>query len=155
TIDHSPRGFRYVHMQRDSFENPFRMFGVQKSLAITSPAPDARVPSLGEIQVNAYHTSDAVKSVRSRVDRGGWKPLKASGAFTWFGKAPKLDEGRHTLEVEAVAGGGLRWSRTEKFNVTGDRPVPIEPGADWTQLHGDPGHTGVAADTLEPENLGL
>ena len=33
TIDHSPRGFRYVHMARDSFDNPFRMYGVQRSLA--------------------------------------------------------------------------------------------------------------------------
>ncbi len=155
TIDHSPRGFRYVHMQRDSFENPFRMFGVQKSLSITSPAPDARVSAVDEIQVNAYHTSDAVQSVRYRVDRGGWKPLKSSGAFSWFGKAGKLDKGRHTIEVEAVADGGLRWSRTEKFNVTDQRPVPVEPGADWTQLHGDAAHTGVAADELKPEQLGL
>jgi hypothetical protein len=64
SIDHSPRGFRYVHMARDSFDNPFRMYGVQRSLSVTSPAPDARVAALDEIQVNAYHTSDELESVR-------------------------------------------------------------------------------------------
>ena len=86
------------------------MFGVQRALSITSPAPDARVAGLDEIQVNAYHTSDEIERVRYRLDRGGaWRDLRASGAFTWFGALPgsaKLDTGRHTLEVEATADGG-------------------------------------------------
>ena len=41
TIDHSPRGFRYVSMKGERISNPFRMYGVARSLAITSPAPGA------------------------------------------------------------------------------------------------------------------
>jgi outer membrane protein assembly factor BamB len=159
TIDHSPRGFRYVHMAPKSFDNPFRMYGVQRSLSITSPAPDARVAGLDEIQVNAYHTSDEVEAVRYRLDRGGpWRDLRASGAFTWFGALPKaaaLDTGRHTIEVEATADGGARWSRTSTFRLLAGRAPKVTPGADWPQLHGDAAHTGVARDTLAPEKLGL
>jgi outer membrane protein assembly factor BamB len=161
TIDHSPRGFRYVHMARDSFDNPFRMYGVQRSLTVTSPAPDARVSvdALDEIQVNAYHTSDEIESVRYRLDRGGpWRDLRVSGDFTWFGPLPKavaLDTGRHTLEVEAQAAGGVRWQRTTMFRLTGGKAPRVQAGADWPQFHGDASHAGVAAGAPSPAKLGL
>lgn len=70
TIDDSPRGFRYVHMDGDGFTNPFRMYGVEQSLTITSPAPGSEVSAQGltEIQVNAYQTADEVQKVRYRLD---------------------------------------------------------------------------------------
>ena len=78
TIDNSPRGFRYVHMARDSFDNPFRMFGVQRALSITSPAPDARVAELDEIQVNAYHTlrRDRARALPARPRRRVARPAR-------------------------------------------------------------------------------
>jgi 3',5'-cyclic AMP phosphodiesterase CpdA len=74
TIDNAPRGFRYVHMVDEEFSNPFRMYGVDQSLTITSPAPGTSIPKAGfpGIQVNAYDTADEVAQVRYRIDGGAW-----------------------------------------------------------------------------------
>jgi hypothetical protein len=68
-------------MQPKTFDNPFRMYGVDRELAITSPAPKAAIAAsrLDEVQVSAYHTSDDVAKVRYRFDDGGWKALSPSG----------------------------------------------------------------------------
>jgi outer membrane protein assembly factor BamB len=149
TIDHSPRGFRYVHMRGERFTNPFRMYGADHELTITHPAPGARVADLDEVQVNAYTTSDEVRDVRYRLDDGAWRPLRRSGDFTWFGAVTTQTAPRaHTVEVEAVDQGGRRWRESATFKVTrGDPPVP-RAGADWAQFHGDASHSGVAADEL-------
>jgi outer membrane protein assembly factor BamB len=159
TIDHSPRGFRYVSMKGERISNPFRMYGVERSLAITSPAPAAQVSRSGfeEIQVSAYHTADEVWDVRYRVDgRGSWRSLKPSGDFTWHGDATAAARGvgRHTIEVVAVGEDGVRWSESSTYEVTRARPPEIEPGADWAQFHGDREHSGLASDLLRPQ-LGL
>jgi len=155
TIDHSPRGFRYVQMKGARFTNPFRMFGVDRSLAITSPAPGARVSrdALDEVQVSAYHTSEEVWDVSYRVGgHGSWRPLKRSGDFTWVGKAASelRRPGRREIEVRAHDRSGTRWSESSSFEVTSARPPVVRPGADWAQFHGDQAHSGVAPDVLRP-----
>jgi glucose dehydrogenase len=50
---------------------------------------------------------------------------------------------------------GFRWHRSERFEVSGGEPAAVEPGADWPQYHGDERHSGVAASTLDPTDLGL
>jgi outer membrane protein assembly factor BamB len=159
TIDHSPRGFRYVTMRGDGFENPFRMYGVEQALTITSPAPDAEVSAdgLDEIQVNAYRTSDDVRQVRYRLDgEDEWSALHRSGDFTWFAGLgrDRRTPGAHTIEVEAVDESGDRWRKTAEFRLTDAPPTTPKPGADWPQFHGDARHSGVAADALTP-SLGL
>lgn len=151
TIDHSPRGFRYVSMRGERIANPFRMYGVERALTITSPAPGARV-ALGEIQVNAYHTSEDVSEVRYRVDgRGPWWSLEPSGDFTWVAEASGAARlpGSHVIEVEAVDASGARWSESSSYEASDDAPE-IEAGADWAQYHGDRQHSGVATDVLAP-----
>jgi outer membrane protein assembly factor BamB len=156
TIDHSPRGFRYVSMKGERIANPFRMYGVARSLAITSPAPDAELSrdALEEIQVSAYHTSEDVYDVRYRVDgRGTWRSLGPSGDFTWHGRlaGDARRPGSHEVDVEAVDESGVRWSETSAYTVTRERAPQIEAGADWAQFHGDERHSGVAADVLRPD----
>ena len=75
TIDHSPRGFRYVHMAGDGFDNPFRMYGVERALTLDQPEPGGGGAARGfrEVQVNAYHTADEVERVRYRLDGGAWR----------------------------------------------------------------------------------
>lgn len=159
TIDHSPRGFRYVHMQGKNFENPFRRYGVEKSLTVNSPSPGGEVSSagLGEVQVNAYDTSEEVRQVRYRVDDGSWQQMQPSGEITWFSewKGAKPAAGEHTLDVEAEDGAGARWTESVIFTVTDEAPPTPEPGADWAQHHGDERHTGVAQDEVSPEDLAL
>ena len=155
TIDHSPKGFRYVHMRGEGFDNPFRMYGVQRALTVTSPAPAGEVAAKAfrEVQVSAYHTADVVRGVRYRIDGSAWMPLTRSGDFTWF--APNVPPaarsvGTHRIEVEATADSGT-WTKSETFRVTEADPVPVRPGADWAQFHGNVAHTGVAADALKPD----
>jgi calcineurin-like phosphoesterase family protein/putative pyrroloquinoline-quinone-binding quinoprotein len=146
TIDHSPRGFRWVEMRGDEFTNPFRMYGVERSLVITSPTPGGE--ALDDVQVSAYHTSDAVREVRYRIDgRGSWRELRQSGDFTWYGDLD-ADRGAHSIEVRATGASGASWSESTAFRVVRDEPEP-EAGADWTQFHGDAAHSGIAADVLE------
>ncbi len=156
TIDHSPRGFRYVSMKGERISNPFRMYGVQRSLTPTSPAPGARLArgALDELQVSAYHTSETVWDVRYRVDgRGQWRSLKASGDFTWHGKVRGGADrpGSHRIEFMAVDESGTRWTESSAYEVTRLREPEIEPGADWAQFHGDQQHSGVAGDVLRPD----
>jgi outer membrane protein assembly factor BamB len=150
TIDHSPRGFRYVSMRGERIANPFRMYGVERARTITSPAPGGRLTT-DELQVSAYHTSEDVWDVRYRVDgRGEWRSMRQSGDFTWVADAPAVARraGEHELEVMAVGEDGVRWSETSSYEVSRLRGPEIEPGADWAQFHGDPQHSGLASDEL-------
>jgi outer membrane protein assembly factor BamB len=148
TIDNAPRGFRYVHMVDEKFSNPFRMYGVDESLTITSPAPGTSVPRAGfpGVQVNAYDTADEVDRVRYRVDGSSWLPLKSSGEFTWSGKlAPnRSGVGQHTIDVIATDDAGNTWTESADFTLTSEPAVQPVAGADWTQHHGDAAHTGTA-----------
>jgi outer membrane protein assembly factor BamB len=153
TIDHSPRGFRFVAMRGKSFTNPFRMYGVERDLTIVSPQPGGEIShrERAEVQVNAYYTSDVVEQVRYRVDGDGpWHKLHPSGDFTWYGQLERGDgNGReHSIEVEAVDEGGVRWSESAEFAATQSQAPTPEAGADWPQFHGDAAHSGIAADVL-------
>lgn len=155
SIDTSPRGFRYVHMRGDGFENPFRRYGVERSVTITNPAPGTDVPAAAfpGIQVNADDTTDEVRRVRYRLDGGAWTDLKPTGELTWYGerrgRAPSV--GEHTIDVEVTDASGGTWDiETASFTVTDEAPITPAAGADWPQHHGDPGHGGVASDALDP-----
>ena len=154
TIDHSPRGFRWIEMRGDRFANPFRMYGVQEALTITNPAPGGSVSreAIDEVQVSAYHTSDEIWDVRYRLDgRGDWRHLKPSGDFTWYGDLRGASVGTHQIEVQAVHEGGVRWSESASFRVTREQPPRITAGADWPQFHGNARHSGIATDVLDPD----
>jgi outer membrane protein assembly factor BamB len=153
TIDNAPRGFRYVHMVDEDFSNPFRMYGVDQSLTITSPAPGTSVPRAGfpGVQVNAYDTADEIAGVRYRVDGGAWLPLQSTGEFTWYGQLPPnlSGVGDHQIEVEATDDAGNSWTESTDFTLTSDSALRPTAGDDWTQHHGDPAHTGVTG-SLDP-----
>jgi outer membrane protein assembly factor BamB len=152
TIDHSPRGFRWIDMHGKRFTNPFRMYGVQRSLAIVNPEPGGE--GLDDVQVSAYDTSDEIEDVRYRLDsRGPWRSLKSSGDFTWYGDLRGAGRGQHDIEVMAVGESGARWTESATFRVTGNRPPTITPGEDWAQFHGDARHSGVAGDVVSPDDL--
>lgn len=159
TIDHSPRGFRYVQMRGSDFRNPFRQYGVEQSLTINNPSPGQEIASasLDEIQVGAYDTSEQVRRVRYRIDGGEWKFLTPSGAFTWFGglSGTRPAAGAHTIDVEAADAAGHTWTKSADFTVTDRTPVLPMAGADWAQHHGDQRHSGVAGDVVDPGNLAL
>lgn len=159
TIDQSPRGFRYIEMRGD-VANPFRMYGYEKSLTITDPAPGSVVArdAFTQVQVNAYDTADRALAVSFRLDGGRWTRLEPTGAFTWFGELrgrTDLPAGEHTIDVRVVDEAGAVWTRSSTFELS-DEPVQTpRAGADWSQLHGDGAHLGVAADEVNPEDLRL
>ncbi|AOT02554.1 outer membrane protein assembly factor BamB family protein [Arthrobacter sp. U41] len=152
TIDNAPRGFRYVHMTDESFDNPFRMYSAEKELTITSPADGAPVPLAGfpGIQADAYDTTDAPVKGQFRVDGGNWRPLQHTGEFTWFSELPAdlRRLGQHTVDVQIFDATGASWTKTSTFTLTDEKPLTPVPGADWAQHHGDAAHTGAAADVV-------
>ncbi|GAA5018389.1 PQQ-binding-like beta-propeller repeat protein [Actinopolymorpha pittospori] len=159
TVDQTPTGFRYVHMQGKDFKNPFRMYGVEKSLTLTNPVPGGEVSSaaLDQVQVNAYDSSEEVREVRYQVDGAGpWYRMKSSGEMTWFGerRGRPLSAGEHSISIEAVDETGARWTKSASFTVTTDKPAVPVAGEDWAQHHGNERHSGVAASELDP-NLEL
>ncbi|MFJ6079407.1 PQQ-binding-like beta-propeller repeat protein [Pseudarthrobacter sp. NPDC092419] len=153
SIDNSPRGFRYVSMTDESFENPFRMYGAEKNLTITSPADGSSIPldRFPGIQANAYDTTDAPVKAEFRLDGGNWRPLAATGHFTWHSElqGDLRKPGKHTVEVRATDATGASWTKTSTFTFTADKAIIPVKGADWSQHHGDQGHTGVAADRID------
>ena len=160
TIDSSPRGFRYVRMHGENFDNPFRQYGIERSLTINAPTPGGELPSraLGDVQVNAYDASDAVARVRYRLDGDSdWHAMRSSGEFTWFSDWPGQSPGtgQHTLEVEATDEAGQRWTTSTSFRVSDTPPVTPRAGADWAQQHGDERHSGAASDEVDPARLRL
>jgi outer membrane protein assembly factor BamB len=154
TIDNSPRGFRYVHMRGNRFENPFRMYGVERMLTITDPAPGSEIPASAftGVQVNAYHTSDEVARLRYQLDGGAWRRMRATGELTWHARLAGVrpGPGAHTIEVEAVGADGERWRASSTFTLSDEPPAVPTAGADWSQHHGGATHAGVAADALAP-----
>ncbi|TNB69575.1 hypothetical protein FHJ30_18515 [Arthrobacter sp. BB-1] len=153
TIDNSPRGFRYVSMTDESFENPVRNYGAEKDLTITSPADGSSIPLDGfpGIQANAYDTTDAPVKVQFRIDGGNWRPLASTGEFTWHSdlQGDLRKAGKHTVEVQATDATGASWNKTSTFTFTAEKAITPVKGADWSQHHGDQGHTGVAADRID------
>lgn len=153
TVDQSPRGFRYVHMTGNHFTNPFRMYGMVETMALTNPVPNRPVAAaaLDEIQVNAYHTADEVSRVMYQLDgEGPWRHLNASGELSWSAawKGPRATVGEHSIEVRAEAPGGREWSETYSFTVT-DGPAPAPTATnDWSQHQGSAQHRGVAEQDL-------
>ncbi|MEV5963506.1 PQQ-binding-like beta-propeller repeat protein [Kribbella sp. NPDC051952] len=151
TIDNSPRGFRFVHMDNKAFDNPFRIYGAEKDLTVVSPAPDTAVPldRFPGIQVNAYDTTDAPVRVRYRLDNGAWRALQSTGEFTWYGDLPHgTKAGKHKLVVEAADKTGATWTRTSDFTFTTGKAIQPIAGANWSQHHGDASHNGVATDAI-------
>ncbi|MFE7244647.1 PQQ-binding-like beta-propeller repeat protein [Streptomyces sp. NPDC057580] len=149
TIDNAPRGFRYIHMAGSGFENPFRMYGENEHLTIVSPAPGSKVPAAGfpGIQVNAYDTGDEVKSARYRIDgKGVWRPLRATGEFTWQNNLPEnlQTAGKHSIEVTITDQAGKVWTKSAEFTLTKESALAPVADGDWTQHHGDAAHSGIA-----------
>jgi outer membrane protein assembly factor BamB/predicted phosphodiesterase len=153
SIDNSPRGFRYVSMTDESFENPFRMYGAEQDLTITSPADGSSIPLDGfpGIQANAYDTTDAPVKAQFRIDGGNWRPLEATGEFTWHSElqGDLRKPGKHTVEVQATDANGASWNKTSTFTFTADKAIAPAKGADWSQHHGDQGHSGVTTDKID------
>ncbi|WP_157556080.1 outer membrane protein assembly factor BamB family protein [Herbidospora yilanensis] len=149
TIDNAPRGFRYIHMAGPGFENPFRMYGENERITIVNPAPGSKVPAAGmpDVQINAYDTGDEVVSARFQIagDKN-WRPLYRSGEFTWRGNLPNSRQtpGPHRIDVQVTDATGKVWTKSAEFTLTGEPELKTVAGDDWTQHHGDQGHTGVA-----------
>jgi outer membrane protein assembly factor BamB len=153
TIDQMPNGFRVIDFQGGKQENDFKMYGVEESAAIVSPAAGSKVPQ-GEVDivVNAYNTTSTVKRVEYRVDGSEWMPLKQSSGFSWYGqwKGKNAQIGQHAVEVRVTDDAGSVWSKNHTFNVIApSEAVAPQAGSNWDMFHGNAQHTGQTADILD------
>jgi outer membrane protein assembly factor BamB len=154
TIDQTPNGFRLVTFRGREERHPFKMYNVDRSLTIVSPGPGGAVPRGGvTVLANAYNTSSNIIGVEYRVDRGRWRTLVQSSAFSWAGMwdAGSAEPGPHRIDVLATDDAGATWLESATFSVTSSRTLPRpRGGADWPMFHGNAEHTGVASDELPP-----
>ncbi|MBF8185823.1 PQQ-binding-like beta-propeller repeat protein [Nonomuraea sp. K274] len=155
TLDQSPNGFRVVSFKGREIDYPFKMYDVERSLAVTSPAPGAQVAQGdGMVQVNAYNTTSNVTDVRYRIDRGPWRKLRQSSDFTWTAatRGRDLSLGNHSIEVRAKDDAGKTWSESSGFSVVRSESLNVpRAGADWAMFKGNSAYTGAAEDVLAPE----
>ena len=153
TIDQMPNGFRVINFQGGKQENDFKMYGVEESAAIVSPAADSNVPQ-GKVDmvVNAYNTTSTVERVEYRVDGSPWMPLKQSSGFSWSGlwNAKNAQIGKHAIEVRVTDDAGNVWSKNHTFNVVAPSEVVTpQAGSNWDMFHGNAQHTGETTDILD------
>lgn len=155
TIDQTPNGFRVVTFQGGEEQHPFKMYNVDRRLAIVSPGSGDTVPNDSvTVLVNAYNTSSTVQKVEYRIDWGRWQSLQPSSAFSWAGvwDARRAELGQHQIEVRVTDDSGAAW--TEKsatfFIARGSGLLAPQAGANWPLFHANPQHTGVASDDLPP-----
>lgn len=155
TIDQTPNGFRVIKFQGGEAKTPFKMFGVNESLAIVNPAPNSKIAQVGTvIQINAYNTSSNVKEAEYRIDGGAWRKLDRTSAFTWAAdwKGEKETKGQHQMDVKVTDDAGKTWEKSSVFEVVDSESVSKpKGGANWTMFHGNAQHTGQALDVLAPQ----
>jgi len=154
TIDQTPNGFRMVSFQGDEERHPFKMYNVERSLTIVSPAAGDVVPNQSlAVVVNAYNTASTVKRAEYSIDGGPWRSLKQSSAFSWAANwnGKSIKPGQHDIEVRVSDDGGATWAKSGSFATARSSELPApRPGTDWPMFHGDAQHSGVATDILPP-----
>jgi outer membrane protein assembly factor BamB len=158
-IDRTARGFRVAEFDGDSIGFDYRVGGIERLLAVVSPAQSASVPP-GRIPivVNAYDTGTRVVHVTVTIrdpadhgrDAGGTIELTAGGDWSWFGTAEIDDKGRKLIEVTAVDQRGNEWRAWSDFVIDDTVTLEPEPEGDWPMFHGDPESSGIADVAIEP-----
>lgn len=159
-IDHSAAVFRVFHVDgKGDFVSEMRYSYANKAISIASVSDS--LPFLtadGKIQlsVNAYHSAAPVKEIKY-ICRADGKKLQAGKAmqqsdWNWGAVIPlkPVKEGQVlTVQAEALLSNGEVITDEKAFVYKSDSRPVVRLGKNWTNLGGDPAHTGVAG-TLSP-----
>lgn len=158
-IDHSTSTFRVIHADgKGNFRSELRYPYIDQSLTINSISNNqpAYLPSGNVLlSVNAYFSDSPVKEViytclaeNKKIDQNrmqrqtdwNWR-TELSFSPQWIGK-------EITVTVRALFKNGETTETTEHFIYNGKSPSTIQLNDNWTNLSGNPQHTGISPDTL-------
>ncbi len=163
-IDHSAAVFRVMHVDgKGDFVSEMRYSYLNKAIAIASVSdslpfltPDGKFL----LSVNAYHSSAPVKEIKYTCLSDGkkWSSGKLVRQSDWNWSAvlplkPGKDRRVVTIEAEALLSNGETLTDQKSFVYADAQRPAVQLGQDWTNLAGDPAHTGVAealSPALEP-----
>lgn len=159
-IDHAASAFRVMNIDpKGDFTSDLRYSYIDKSVKIAS-VENLQAPVLpsGEValSVNAYSATTPVSHITydcrvegKKVIAG--KPMKQQTDFNWYAAMPlaaDLAGSFVTVAVEAHFANG-EVARTERsFTYLPAPTSPVAMQGDWTNLLGNPQHTGIASDSL-------
>ena len=163
-IDHSAAVFRVMHVdKKGDVVSEMRYSYLNKAISIVSVSdslpflsPDGKF----QLSVNAYHSSAPVKEMKYICWADGKRLLSGKmakqGDWNWSAVLPlKLEkEGQVvTIKAEASLSDGEIMTDEKTFVYKAARRPIVRLGQDWTNLAGNPAHTGVAENlspALEP-----
>lgn len=163
-IDHSAAVFRVMHVdKKGDVVSEMRYSYLNKAISIVSVSDS--LPFLSsdgkfQLSVNAYHSSAPVKEMKYICWADGKRLLSGKmakqGDWNWSAVLPlKLEkEGQVvTIKAEASLSDGEIMTDEKTFVYKAARRPVVRLGQYWTNLAGNPAHTGVAENlspALEP-----
>lgn len=160
-IDHSTSAFRVMHIDgKGDFGSELRYSYIDKSVCIASPA-EGRVPVLNSgfvpLSVNTYSSVSPVKEVvySLLVDGkviGGETKLRQQTNWNWYAELPltSKDYG-HRIIVRVLA----KYCNNEaavtesSFIYKPGNKQDVKVGDNWSNLLGNPQHTGVTSSVIK------
>lgn len=158
-IDHSLSAFRVIHTDgKGNFRSELRYPYIEQSITINSISDHQAtyLPSGNvSLSANIYFTDSPVKEVAyiyfSENKQIGIHRMRRQTDWNWHAELalpPQFIGKEITVTVQAFFKNGETTEATESFIYNGKSPSTIQPGYNWTNLSGNPQHTGISPDTL-------
>lgn len=161
-IDHSTSAFRVLHVdKKGDFTSELRYTYRKPALCISTPSNGgAALTASGAVPlvVNAYASDSPVEKVLYTCLAGGKrvvgdKPLQPATDWCWRTEIPlsAKQEGQPvSLKVTAFFRNGEQVKSETCFTYTARQQPEIRLASDWTNLGGNPAHTGKSDALLAP-----
>lgn len=156
-IDHSPSGFRVVHVdEKGETDSQFRWTYLEREIEIVSPNNKyAIVNKQGEIEisVNTYHSGAETDSVKfaiwgedgfnwnSSLEYERWKHLKRETDWNWRSSFKPEKNGKYELIVDAYLKNGGIVHAKQYFNVS--KKENLNVNTNWENLGGNKEHNAI------------
>ncbi|MCT4589495.1 MAG: PQQ-binding-like beta-propeller repeat protein [Carboxylicivirga sp.] len=156
-IDHSPSGFRVVHVDENGETgSEFRWTYLDREIEIASPNKNkVKINENGEVEisVNTYHSGAEIDSVKfavwgkegfnwnSSMEFERWQHMTKSSDWNWRSKFTPEEEGKHELVVDAyLKSGEILHNKTIFFAGNQDN---LKVEGEWWNMGGNKEHNAV------------
>lgn len=161
-IDHSSAAFRDIRINtKGELSSSIRYVYLNKALCIAS-IQNGKTPLISNsylpVSVNTYHADYPTKNVNCTLFLDGEKiyntTLKAHTDWNWFASIPlpsdKIIRKKLRLHIQADFGpAGVRETERE-FICTEPKTISVKPGKNWSNLLGNPEHSGNISSAPSP-----
>ena len=150
-IDHSPRSFRVVRVERQEISVETRIGGVERQLVILPPTRgrDGNAKIVAQVYDTARPTLEVSFALHREKEPPIWQPMRKTGAgWSWEGEERATD-GQSMVAVRATLAGDVVLEERRLLPLKDPYPA-IKPSTDWPIYMKDAAHCGTADDPVEP-----